>query len=383
MPYVLQAKQVFCTWPALDFIEYPESCYWDWTALSEPAHFQSFSQWIHDKCMQNLSGNTTTSIIPGVPDVEWVIATGETHQDGTPHAHVAIKFINRLRTSNPHLLDPVMGKHGSYETLRSIHQTVKYFQDKPADRGGQPVSANLDLTSIRARKSPKGDTIAIRLINGDKVGDIMRDEPGYTMLHLPRIKEFCDLVAQVNDSELEDVEPNPGMDLKWVDDENVQEFYGNELDTLKAWLDTNFFMILPRPKSRPIRSKQLWLCGDTGTGKNRLIAYLERYYPSYQVCLDDVWYEDYSDREGQFIWIDEFHGQRTIAQLNSLLAGTPCKLKRRGRAPYTKTENCPVIILSNKRPEDVFHKAHAKTLQALLDRVTVIELEAEFIPINF
>lgn len=54
------------------------------------------------------------------------IVARELHNDGTPHIHVYLKLNLRVNYKDPHCLD-IFGKHGSYESVRSIKAIYKYL----------------------------------------------------------------------------------------------------------------------------------------------------------------------------------------------------------------------------------------------------------------
>lgn len=66
-------------------------------------------------------------------------------------------------------------------------------------------------------------------------------------------------------------------------------------------------------------------------------------------------FDSYEDGKFDMCMIDEFRGQFTVSFLNEFLQGGRHNLPSRYKQ-NEKIDNLPVIILSNERPEVVFHK---------------------------
>ena len=126
--------------------------------------------------------------------------------------------------------------------------------------------------------------------------------------------------------------------------------------------------------SRQHKQKQLWVHGATGAGKSLLFFTLLKHFNGYEIPDDHGWFEDYDD-EYHFIYIDEYNDAFLSAPiLNRIAEGSWVKLKRRGRAPYIKKKNLPLIICSNKSLDEVYATQAPRVLDAIKERFKVVEI---------
>ena len=215
------------------------------------------------------------------------------------------------------------------------------------------------------------------VMDGKTFLELVEEDAGYVMLHGQAIEDFRLRVetARVNRQELM-VCPR-SFEVMY---ENTAEAYMDPSPrlALEAWLNAN---ITDASRStRAIRQKQLWIYGPTCTGKNRMIALLEKYLKVYWVNNCSDWWDDISDLYDVLVF-DEYSGQNQITLLNQILAGTPCKLKRRRRADFVKRSQVPVIIMSNMHPEGCWKRTERNStrLDALLDRLEIVHMTEPFL----
>lgn len=64
------------------------------------------------------------------------------------------------------------------------------------------------------------------------------------------------------------------------------------------------------------------------------------------------------------------------------LCGAPMQLKRKGLSAYLKRYNVPTVILSNYSPTEVFGGCSPQDMSALLCRLTVVQVDDNFIDMN-
>lgn len=127
-------------------------------------------------------------------------------------------------------------------------------------------------------------------------------------------------------------------------------------------------------KDRHHKQKQLWICASTGAGKSLLLHTLQKHFHGYEIPEDNGWLEDYSD-DYDFIYIDEYNDPFISgALLNKIAEGVPVKLKRRGRAPYLKQKNLPLIICSNQTISECYATQHSRVLDAMRARFLEVEI---------
>lgn len=119
--------------------------------------------------------------------------------------------------------------------------------------------------------------------------------------------------------------------------------------------------------------KHLYIVGSTGIGKSYLANLLRDTIRVYDIPHES-WNDMYCDGTYDLMIMDEFNGQKTITEMNLLTDGYPTPLKRRSSPPYTKRDKLPVIILSNKAPEEVYHKAEKALVEAFTSRYEVCRI---------
>lgn len=51
----------------------------------------------------------------------------EEHEDGTPHLHILIRFIEKINYKDPACFDFLTGKHGNYQSVRSFKNVLAYL----------------------------------------------------------------------------------------------------------------------------------------------------------------------------------------------------------------------------------------------------------------
>lgn len=307
----------------------------------------------------------------GVPDVTWAVISLEKHETGTPHVHVAVEFSSKLRSRDPTLLDGLFGgTHPNIQPIRNIYATLKYII-----KDGIFVELGIDVAEFLKGKNKKGDSIAKRIMEGESLVSIAQDEPGYVSLHINSLRDFAAMIETDRILGSVDLQEVPNVFL--VNGGNPEACY-----LLGQWLNDN---LLDHNRScRRIRQKQLWLYGTTGTGKNRMVGYLESFLKVFWVCTDEDFWDGYDDSY-DLIVIDEFAGQKKIQVMNQFVAGTPYMLKCKRQRPYRKRKNPPVIILSNMSIESVYHRTerNSASLDALMSRFESIYFDSEFFVNNF
>lgn len=78
--------------------------------------------------------------------------------------------------------------------------------------------------------------------------------------------------------------------------------------------------------------------------------------------------------------LDEFKATKTIQWLNQWLQGSPMPIRKKG-SQSIKTDNLPVIILSNYSIEECYSKASHDKIESLKARLEIVSV-SEFITIK-
>lgn len=292
-------------------------------------------------------------------DVDWAIVAQEQHKDGTPHLHVLFRLKTQRQFTGSDCFDFVTGKHGNYTTVRNLRSCLKYIvkSDKDYLKHG-----TIDIHGRIAKNAGnKSDTVAALLLDGKSLMEIVEDHPGYVMMHQTKMKAFIEFSA-AQERKLKMRDHSEGFmsppDYEVLNADNTE---------LAEWIEKTFDPILKRKRS----DTSLWLYGETGLGKTRFFNRLSKYLHRYDVPLEEDFYDAYANGHYDFLYFDEFKGQKTVTFLNRFISGEQMNLRQKG-SQVLKTDRLPAVIVSNYSPADVYHKMDQSKLATLLRRLTVI-----------
>lgn len=140
--------------------------------------------------------------------------------------------------------------------------------------------------------------------------------------------------------------------------------------TIWNWINMNI------KTKRKFKEKQLYIWGPPNLGKTSLIIYLETMLTVYWVPMDEEFYDDWLDNHYDLAVLDEFKGQKTVQWLNRFLQGGPMSIRKKG-SQSRKTQNIPVMILSNYSLEDCYKKMaeqNIERLESLKARLEIVEV---------
>ncbi len=298
----------------------------------------------------------------------WYCIGKELHADGSPHLHACIQLQVGKRAQFSGLggmarLDRVTGKHGNYQTPRSIFDVMKYVA-----KGGDVLQVGIDVELALSAHKLKTTTVVAQFADAIRTGASLKDveclNPGFFMMQMKKISDYRTWtigLLKVTQALTGTVEASPKDNKDW----NIQ---------IASWIQENLLA------ERVHRQPQLWIKSPTGCGKTFLVMSLESMGLRIYHWPYEEWNDAYQDDHYDVIVMDEFGGKRCVYPplLNALLEGKPEPLKRRGLPPVLKRKNLPVLILSNFEPHEVYEKYvgqdYAK-LNPLMSRLTVVEVD--------
>lgn len=300
----------------------------------------------------------------GVYPVDWAVVAHELHESGDHHLHILIQFRNRVHTVMPDCFDYIGGKHGNYQTVRSVRACAKYVS-KSKDYVTFGIDVATLITGASGSKGVKHAECAALILGGTGVDGVLEWNPGFFMMNKRKIEDFISHV------EITRARKRP---KKWLLLDSSRQLA--HVRTIVDWLNRNLCVTI-----RPFKQEQLYIYGPPGMGKTSLVDVLSQYCSIYHVPIDEEFYDDYNDDYDLAI-IDEFKGQKTIQWLNLFLAGGTMNMRRKGVKPFLKHKNIPVIILSNFSVDEVYHKVAEIRRNSLKCRLFEVQVE-EFIDVNF
>jgi len=342
--FLISAKKLFLTWPICstkkDVVETNLLAQWDY-----PQH------------------------------LKWYLIAEEKHQNGEPHLHVGLEFVDKMHFKGEKglkLLNGLVkseqhpeGKHGDYSAMKNVLKSVTYLTKEK-----NFLAKGIDPKSVMEKKG-KGEMhqIVEQMVNNQMTPQQILEEHPYEYFRGRRhiLDFYADLQMQKKSKtvlkELRVILPQAGM---------KSSISGSALIT---WLNGN--LIETKRKDRQIKTSQLWLFGAPNIGKSRMFSlYLKPFLRQYTVPHHDF-YCEYADDAYDVAILDEYNGWKTITWLNQWLEGTPIVLNQKNKPGYTKQYNIPTVILSNLSPHQVYQKVPPIQLEALLSRLEVIEMKDE------
>lgn len=288
--------------------------------------------------------------------IEWALIAHELHADGTPHLHVVCRFSKVFTTTDSAAFDFIGGKHGNYQSARSIKRVLQYVR-KDGDtcsHGEVPTSEDASVGSGRVAPSTR---VAEMLLSGKSLMEVRAEEPGFYLTHKKHCRSlYAEVAAESSRQELMEW---PGISLR----------LGAPSCEIKLnqWLAKNVLC-----DDRPFKQEQLYLHGPPNVGKTSLVNTLSQFLSVYFVPNDEDFYDGFIDGKYDLAVIDEFKAQKKITWMNTFLQGGPTPLRQKG-SQYLKLQNIPVIILSNHSLDEAYNHSSGVALEALHSRLMEIE----------
>lgn len=252
----------------------------------------------------------------------------EDHEQGD-HLHAFIRFKKRIRLAHT-TLDALTGKHGDYQGVRSPKDVVKYIM-----KDGDYISDGFDPVEFVKPVMGRTERVAALASSGKSFDEIASLEPAFVFMHYRHLQHA---IARQH------VLTKRASKLPWVPVEYEGDQYNCKF--IAWWLNVNI------KQPRTFRQKQLFIYSEAGMGKSHLIRWLSKYLMVYDMA-PERFQDEYKDGLYDLIVIDEFAGQMPITALNRWLDGDSFTYPIKG-AQGVKCDNLPVIILSNRKPEECY-----------------------------
>jgi len=302
-----------------------------------------------DQAYQNLQEN--------YPEMEWCVIASETHQDGSPHLHIALEFKEKLRTSHMNYFDKVGGKHPNIQPMRHQRKCIAYVT-----KGLEYDAYGIDVEAILQKKCGKFTTVAKELLSGKTLTELNKTEPGFVLQNKRKLEEYISWLERRNEREKK---------KKWTKftTADIEDLNTSAEMQIAAWLNLNIC------EQREFRQEQLYVYGPPKMGKSTLIRKLDEYLNIFYVPRDDGEFcDDYEDGLYDLIVMDEFTNKKTMQWMNQILDGQTCYLKKKG-GQILKRNNLPVLVLSNFTLEQNYPRLHeAGMLEPLISRFKVVHV---------
>jgi len=309
-----------------------------------------------------------TSVIEKIKNkeknIKYILICKELHKDKTLHSHLFLHYTIRKNVQNPNYFNYIFSKHGDYQTVKSIKNSIDYIK-KEGDfiEWGNPPSYKSETLEDVLNKVKKGELDAYTIIKEDKLD----------------VVSLFNKINQIDKFEkrLQHLKREQQHRAKNKLNKINLSLFNNELLKVLTVINNNL-------KNRRYKEPMLHIWSrEPNTGKTSLINFLYDKFPCY-IWPDDMWFQDYKNNVYQFIVWDEFnlYGWQ-IEFMNRFFAGNSMSLPVKGSHAYK--EDNPLIIMTSNQPleEHIFnkykqsHKILRETaLKTLSTRVHEIEIKS-------
>lgn len=306
-----------------------------------------------EECMQRIKDHFDTNL-------DRCVVAAELHQDGNQHLHMYIGLHKRCNYKSATCLDFIAKQHGNYRAAANVRNVLRYIT-----KDNQYVEHNIDcakeLEAQEKHKTVQSLIVAQKLVeNKLPFKQIVDEHLGFFANSWQKINYFR---SQYDALRIQEKMPFYGIKVPVVP-ELAKPWNWH----IARWLAKNL------QPNRPYKQQQLWIHGETNTGKTTLCQTLSTMFKTFWLTQDENWV-DGLDESHELIIIDEFVGGRQIAFINQFTSGAPFPCIQRNKLPYLKTNNPPVIVCSNRSPDEVFHKVkehHLLSYEAFEQRFDVV-----------
>lgn len=295
------------------------------------------------------------------PPPKVAIVASENHKDGTPHIHIFLEYSTKRDVRNPLYFDHLCGQHGNIGPVKNAGRTLEYITKESNYVLFGITQATLDII-ISGTSYTLGEVAAYIAENPD-INEVAVRYPTHFIHYHRGLEHLCQIHRHRQSTAT--------TPFDWDKFAEFSSSMKPKQFPLLNWFASNFKNL----KDRELRARQLWLHGRTGCGKSKFLALLSAHFRAFLLPASEDYYGNYNDYDIDFCYMDEFHGQKKVTFMNSLLGGEPMNFPFKG-GQYTKRCNKPVIIATNLTPEKCYSKfCLAKPLvwEAFLSRLVIVD----------
>ncbi len=302
-------------------------------------------------------------ILTTLPTVKVAVVAQETHEDGGLHVHIFLEFKKKHDVRNPLHFDHLCQTHGNISVVRSATSTLRYIT-KEHNYVLFGITEKALATILNATSYALGEVAAFIEENPD-INEVAIKFPTHFIHYHSGLTHLCTIHRHRKSTQTKPFDWNQ-CHLSVAGWQALPNW------AIYAWFDKNFSTLI----EKPLRSKQLWLHGCTQLGKSRFLAFLCKHWRGFKLAACESFYGGYNDYDIDFLYLDEFHGNKKLFFLNSLLGGEPMNMPFKG-GQYCKRVNKPVVICSNLSPSQCYATLSVQrplVFEAFLSRLLVLDI---------
>lgn len=290
---------------------------------------------------------------------KFILVSHEFHKDEGDHLHAVVVLTKELNFHRQDYLNSVLpGFHPHIQKCRNKSNCVNYTM-KDGDFCHSGTFNPSDWSkAAKDKKSTVSTLITESILQDDSnLDQIIETYPGFALLHMKRI---TDMIAYREVKKIRrDLVP-------WVE-LPIHSFHNKYDIWIINWLNSAI------KKTRPFRSKQLWVFGESSLGKSSMIDGLRKSLHCFFPSPDENFWDGISTTTDMII-LDEFRGSKSVQVLNQLCEGRQMTLPIKGTS-FNKDMNIPVMVLSNYPPHGCYEDSASRLdWNAFLNRWLVIDL---------
>lgn len=290
----------------------------------------------------------------------------EDHKDAVgEHLHAFFALTKSWNLRNPKTLDALAGKHGDYRAAKNNFAVVKYVI-----KDGDYVFDGFDPALFLSQRVQKKTTApsksasaeVARLIVEEKADlDIIDQKmPGFVLMNKRKLQEYISYqqVKRVKANLL----PWCGIDMSRYESAPSCTF------KIAKWLAANIKV------PREFKQKQLYIWSDgPNAGKTELVIQLSKMLSVFHVPKTE-YCDGYQSNYFDLLVVDEFKSHFKIQWLNEFLQGSVMHINQKGTGTV-KTDNPPIIILSNYSLEECYNKVQfTGAFEAFKSRMKIVKV---------
>ena len=98
----------------------------------------------------------------------------EYHKDGTPHLHAYVKLSKQYRCQGKHKRLILHGHYPDVRYIKNKYATIRYLKKEDEE----PLVRGLNVHQYIKAKETKSSILGKRILAGDNLEDIVKDQPG-------------------------------------------------------------------------------------------------------------------------------------------------------------------------------------------------------------